>query len=83
MGIGGPQDHPHQQIVSGTFNIQKNKIRYKLVFCVTGSSTCLDIGVYDNRDLGEHGRRLVLTENEAFDIVFIGASSYSGIRTVV
>ncbi|XP_015966026.1 kunitz-type trypsin inhibitor-like 2 protein [Arachis duranensis] len=81
VGIGGPEDHPGQQTFPGTFSIKKYKFGYKLVFCVAGSPTCLDIGRFDN---GEGGRRLNLTEGEAFDIVFVESSSYNNvIRSVV
>ncbi|MED6203743.1 hypothetical protein PIB30_002512 [Stylosanthes scabra] len=81
-GIGGPKDHPGQQTFPGTFSIKKYNFGYKLVFCVAGSQTCLDIGRYDN---GEGGRRLNLTEGEAFDIVFVEpTSSYNNvIKSVV
>ena len=80
VGIGGPEDHPGQQTFPGTFSIQNYEFGYKLVFCVAGSPTCLDIGRYDN---GEGGRRLNLTEHEAFDLVFVEANFYSGIKSVV
>nr|QIJ55473.1 kunitz-type trypsin inhibitor-like protein 2 protein [Cajanus platycarpus] len=78
VGIGGPKDHPGQQTMSGTFHIQKYKFGYKLVFCVNGTSTCLDIGRFDANN-GESGRRLNLTEHEAFDLVFVEASDYEAI----
>nr|AFK36436.1 unknown [Lotus japonicus] len=84
VGIGGAKDHPGKQTFSGTFNIQKNSagFGYKLVFCIKGSPTCLDIGRYDN---GEGGKRLNLTEHEAFDLVFVpvGVADSAGIRSVV
>ncbi|XP_061351738.1 kunitz-type trypsin inhibitor-like 2 protein [Gastrolobium bilobum] len=80
VGIGGPEDHPGEQTLSGKFHIQKYKRGYKLVFCVSGSPTCLDIGRFDN---GEGGRRLNLTEHEPFEVVFVDADFTGGIRTVV
>ncbi|NP_001266050.1 kunitz-type trypsin inhibitor-like 2 protein-like precursor [Cicer arietinum] len=75
IGIGGPENYSGKQTLSGTFNIQKygSGFGYKLGFCVKGSPICLDIGRYDN---DEGGRRLNLTEHEAFRVVFVDASSY-------
>ncbi|XP_020207380.1 kunitz-type trypsin inhibitor-like 2 protein [Cajanus cajan] len=78
VGIGGPEDHPGQQTRSGTFHIEKYNFGYKLVFCINGSSVCLDIGRFDANN-GESGRRLNLTEHEAFDLVFVEASDYEEI----
>ncbi|RDY09568.1 Kunitz-type trypsin inhibitor-like 2 protein, partial [Mucuna pruriens] len=78
VGIGGPQGHPGQQTFGGTFHIQKYGFGYKLVFCITGSPTCLDIGKFDAQR-GEGGRRLNLTEHEPFEVVFIEASDFDEI----
>ncbi|XP_014508975.1 kunitz-type trypsin inhibitor-like 2 protein [Vigna radiata var. radiata] len=72
VGIGGAEGHPGQQTFSGKFHIQKYQIGYKLVFCIFDSPTCFDIGRFDAQN-GEGGRRLNLTEHEAFDIVFVPA----------
>ncbi|KAK7401225.1 hypothetical protein VNO78_12549 [Psophocarpus tetragonolobus] len=82
VGIGGAEGHPGQQTFSGTFHIEKYKVGYKLVFCIAGSPTCLDIGRFDAKN-DEGGRRLNLTEHEAFDIVFIDASEVGIIKSVV
>ena len=81
VGIGGPEDHPDQQTLNGTFRIQKQNYGYKLVFCVTRLPTCFDIGRFDNR--AEGGRRLVLTDNEPYNVIFIQAATYSRIKSVV
>nr|BBO25484.1 Kunitz-type protease inhibitor [Apios americana] len=78
VGIGGPEGHPGQQTFSGTFHIEKHRLGYKLVFCMTGSPTCLDIGRFD-ANKGEGGRRLNLTEHEPFEVVFVDASNFDGI----
>ncbi|ESW24424.1 hypothetical protein PHAVU_004G129700 [Phaseolus vulgaris] len=56
--------------ISTRFHIENYHFGYKLVFCITGSPTCLDIGRFDAEN-GEDGRRLNLTEHEAFDLVFV------------
>ena len=81
VGIGEHQDHPGEQTLYGIFNIQNHLNGYKFVFCAIGLPSCFDIGRFDNRADG--GRRLVLTNNDPFNIVFIESSSYSGIRSVV
>ncbi|OIV98953.1 hypothetical protein TanjilG_07388 [Lupinus angustifolius] len=83
VGIGGPKDHPGKQTLVGKFHIQKYKRAYKLVFCITGASTCLDIGRYKNENDDEGGRRLNLTEHEPFELVFVDAGFSSGIKSVV
>ncbi|XP_014506311.1 kunitz-type trypsin inhibitor-like 2 protein [Vigna radiata var. radiata] len=72
VGIGGAEGHPGQSTYGGKFHIEKYNFGYKLVFCITGSQTCLDIGRFDAKN-GEEGRRLITTEHEAFDIVFVPA----------
>nr|P81726.1 RecName: Full=Subtilisin inhibitor CLSI-II; Contains: RecName: Full=Subtilisin inhibitor CLSI-III [Canavalia lineata] len=78
VGIGGHEDHPGEQVFSGTFTIQKSRTpynSYKLVFCESDSSTCSDIGRYDNN---EGGRRLILTHHNPFQVVFMDASTFDG-----
>ncbi|CAJ1952471.1 unnamed protein product [Sphenostylis stenocarpa] len=83
VGIGGAEGHPGQQVYGGKFHIEKYKFGYKLVFCINGAQACLDIGRFDAKN-GEDGRRLNLTEHEAFDIVFVEASQVDGvIKSVV
>ena len=48
---------------------------YKLVFCKTETPTCSNIGTF-NAHNDEDGRRLNLTEHEAFDLVFVKASKF-------
>jgi len=69
VGVGGDERHPRQQTFGGKFHIENYYFGYKLVFCITGSPTCLDIGRFDAPN-NEDGRRLNLTEQEAFDLVF-------------
>ena len=84
VGIGGPEDHPGQEPLNGTFIIQNRGYRpYNLAFCVKGLPTCFVIGRFDDPAHAERGRRLVLTDNEPFDVVFIEAGSDSRIRSVV
>ncbi|RDX91224.1 hypothetical protein CR513_26826, partial [Mucuna pruriens] len=74
VGIGGPEDHPGQPMLSGIFRIQKYGFlynSYKLVFCPDYSSTCSDIRTYDNNNEG--GKRLVLTQDSPLMIVFENA----------
>nr|6JBP_B Chain B, Kunitz-type trypsin inhibitor-like 2 protein [Mucuna pruriens] len=74
VGIGDSEDHPDQEMLSGSFYIKKHGLRnntYKLVFCRDGSSTCSDIGRYDNN---EDGRRLILTADLPYEVVFVNAS---------
>ncbi|RDY00730.1 Kunitz-type trypsin inhibitor-like 2 protein, partial [Mucuna pruriens] len=74
VGIGGPGNHPGQQMLSGMFRIQKYGPQkynsYKLVFCPDASSTCSNIGRYDNE---EGGRRLVLTQDRPYEVIFVNA----------
>ncbi|KAL3007388.1 hypothetical protein AAZX31_08G330500 [Glycine max] len=53
----------YENKVPGWFKIERVSLEfndYKLVFCATEDSTCVDIGVYID---GEGNRRLVVTEN--------------------
>lgn len=81
VGIGGQEVHPGERMVSGTFNIQKHISGYKLMFCVDDSPTCLDIGIYDMKKemINENGRRLKLTHQEPFEVVFVEAYKVDGI----
>ncbi|CAK8532488.1 unnamed protein product [Lathyrus sativus] len=74
VGIGGPENYPGVQTLSGLFKIEKHEsgFGYKLGFCIKGSPTCLDIGRFDN---DEAGRRLNLTEHEAFQVEFVEAEA--------
>ncbi|CAK8532491.1 unnamed protein product [Lathyrus sativus] len=74
VGIGGPENYPGVQTLSGLFKIEKHEsgFGYKLGFCIKGSPTCLDIGRFDN---DEAGRRLNLTEHEAFQVQFVEAEA--------
>nr|5DSS_B Chain B, MP-4 [Mucuna pruriens] len=61
VGIGGSNGHPGGEMLRGGFYGEQHGLRngtYKLVFCRDGSSTCLDVGRYGNRE----GRRLGLSE---------------------
>ncbi|KAK2367269.1 hypothetical protein P8452_55642 [Trifolium repens] len=85
VGIGGPENYPGVQTLSGTFNIHKHEsgFGYKLGFCIKGSPTCLDIGRYDN---DEAGKRLNLTEHESYHVIFVDAASHEAdqyIKSVV
>ncbi|WVZ13582.1 hypothetical protein V8G54_011148, partial [Vigna mungo] len=64
VGIGGARDHPGKKILTGSFNIQRFDVGYKLVFC-DSSNTCFSIGRHDDAK----GRRLVLT-NKPFQVAF-------------
>ncbi|KAJ1417271.1 Proteinase inhibitor I3, Kunitz legume [Sesbania bispinosa] len=71
IGIGGAGDHPGKNIISGRFNIQRYDDRtYKLVFCST-SGVCSDIG----RFFGKNERRLILTNDSPFRVVFLDADA--------
>ncbi|ESW24426.1 hypothetical protein PHAVU_004G129900 [Phaseolus vulgaris] len=73
VGVGGAEGHPGQQTYAGKFHIQKYyQFSYKLVFCITGTPTCLDIGRF-NAHNGEEGKRLSLTEHEGFNLGFVEA----------
>ena len=77
VGFGPFDSAPGKKTLNGTFNIQKNDSRYKLVFCPTVSVTaspgaCFDIGKYDD----VKGRRLVLnTDKDQFPwyVMFVNA----------
>ncbi|XP_057443435.1 kunitz-type trypsin inhibitor-like 2 protein [Lotus japonicus] len=50
VGIGGSEDHPGNEITSGSFKIEKDGFCYKLVFCPTSvprlpPGVCVDVGV--------------------------------------
>ncbi|KAJ1417270.1 Proteinase inhibitor I3, Kunitz legume [Sesbania bispinosa] len=71
VGIGGAGDHPGKNIISGRFNIQRYGDRaYKLVFCST-SGVCSNIG----RFIRGNERRLILTNDSAFRVVFVDADA--------
>ncbi|KAJ1431299.1 Proteinase inhibitor I3, Kunitz legume [Sesbania bispinosa] len=71
VGIGGAGDHPGKNIISGRFNIQRYGDRaYKLVFCST-TGVCSDIG----RFFGGNERRLILTNDSPFRVVFVDADA--------
>ncbi|KAK8470383.1 hypothetical protein PHAVU_004G129800 [Phaseolus vulgaris] len=71
VGVGGAEGHPGQQTYAGKFHIEKyHPFAYKFVFCITGTPTCLDIGRFYAHN-GEEGKRLSLTEHEAFDLRFM------------
>lgn len=75
IGIGGVEEHG-DDILDGLFSIQKHGFGYKLVFCPTFTAppgVCHDIGRYDD----ENGRRLVLTDNKPFEVVFVDATESS------
>ncbi|RDX91223.1 hypothetical protein CR513_26825, partial [Mucuna pruriens] len=63
--FSGPQDHPGQEPINGTFNLLKHPLGYMLVFCDATSPTCSDIGRYDN---GKGGRRLTLNDQDSFQL---------------
>lgn len=68
IGIGGVEEH--HDILDGLFNIQKHGIGYKLVFCprfTAPQGVCHDIGRFDD----ENGRRLILTQDDPFEVVFV------------
>ena len=88
VGIGGPEDHPGQQTLYGTFSLSKstnNDRGYSLVFCspiiVEDSPLCWNVGYHFlDRTLS----LLVLTNNKAsFEFGLKKADSFPGIRTVV
>ncbi|RDX78594.1 hypothetical protein CR513_41106, partial [Mucuna pruriens] len=69
VGIGGAQDHPGKEIITGKFNIQKANVGYKLVFCDT-AGTCTNIARYEE----DKGRRLILSNaGMPFEISFVNA----------
>ena len=89
VGIGGPKDHPGQQILNGTFRIRPVN-GYKLLFClaqpVPGLPFCFFVGKYTF----DHGvqKRLILLEVEYKKIpltisIFPAGDSHRAIRTVV
>ncbi|CAJ1973195.1 unnamed protein product [Sphenostylis stenocarpa] len=73
VGIGGAEGHPGQQIFDGTFHVEIYNFWYKLVFCQTNSTTCSDIGMFHPLK-GEDGRRLYLTKNKPFNVMFLNAT---------
>ncbi|XP_057446452.1 kunitz-type trypsin inhibitor-like 2 protein [Lotus japonicus] len=84
VGIGGVEDHPGKDILSGKFKIEKyGDFGYKLVFCpkfTAPPGACFDIGRFDD----EKGRRLVHAEegDRPFEVVFVRAIDDSGIRSI-
>nr|AFK33741.1 unknown [Lotus japonicus] len=84
VGIGGAEDHPGKEIVSGLFDIQKyDDVAYKLVFTpVTGGSPGLsvDIGRRDDKN----GRRLILAEEDerTYRVVFARVDDDGGINGI-
>ncbi|XP_058773501.1 kunitz-type trypsin inhibitor-like 1 protein [Vicia villosa] len=77
VGIGGPENYPSFKTWSGTFNIKKHEsgFGYKLGFCKKDSSSCLDIGRYNNNE-DQDGSRLILTHQVAYAVVFVDADLY-------
>lgn len=73
VGIGGVEDHPGKDILSGKFKIEKyGDFGYKLVFCprfTAPPGACFDIGRHDD----ENGRRLVPADGDPYNVVFIDA----------
>ncbi|WJX45406.1 hypothetical protein P8452_32288 [Trifolium repens] len=70
VGIGGIEDNKGKRIINGSFKIVKHGFGYKIVFCprfTAPPGLCFDIGRHDD----ENGRRLILTENDPFEIVFV------------
>ena len=89
VAIGGPEDHPGQQILNGTFRIRIFR-DHNFVFCldqpVEGSPSCFVIGTY----YPGHGvqSRLILLENQHKHhlltfAIFPADDSHRAIRTVV
>ncbi|KAJ1431312.1 Proteinase inhibitor I3, Kunitz legume [Sesbania bispinosa] len=73
VGIGGVGDHPGKKIIDGKFHIKRySDWAYKLVFCST-SDVCSDIGRY----YGENERRLILTNDDQFIVVFVDAKLHN------
>ncbi|GAU45377.1 hypothetical protein TSUD_89970 [Trifolium subterraneum] len=70
IGIGGIEDNKDKKIIDGRFKIVKHGFGYKIVFCpriTAPPGLCFDIGRYSD----ENGRRLILTEKNPFEIVFV------------
>nr|AGX93239.1 Kunitz proteinase inhibitor 9 [Trifolium repens] len=70
VGIGGIEDNKGKRIMNGSFKIVKHDFGYKIVFCprfTAPPGLCFDIGRHDDAN----GRRLVLTEDDPFEIVFV------------
>jgi len=68
VGIGGAE---RKQTFDGKFLIRRlneGSVAYKLVFCVSGSHSCEDIGKFDAKN-GENGKRLILTDKEPYGFV--------------
>ena len=73
VSIGGTEDIKGKDILNGVFQIQKHGFGYKLVFCpeiTAPPGACYDIG----RRNDVTGRRLILAENDPFEIVFVDAT---------
>ncbi|MED6203747.1 hypothetical protein PIB30_002516 [Stylosanthes scabra] len=69
IGVGGPEDHPGQQILKGAFSFYKYKVGYKLMFCSKDSSPpCSDVRLFGS--LEEDERRLILSTNDDDGVVF-------------
>ncbi|QHO14022.1 kunitz-type trypsin inhibitor-like 2 protein [Arachis ipaensis] len=70
VAIGGAENHPGKIIIDGSFKIEKvGTFSYKLIFCPSITAPpglCYDIGRYDDK----HGRRLILTNKDAYELVF-------------
>ena len=86
VGIGGPEDHPGQQVYSGKFKILKSYYNmYSLAFClsmiVDGSPVCWGVDLhFTAKDVS----LLVLTNGEpGFLFGLKKAEPYPGIKTVV
>lgn len=81
VGIGGIEDYIGKHIIDGKFKIVKHGFGYKLVFCPTFTAPpglCHDIGRYDDKN----GRRLILTEDDPYEVVFEHVAIGTG-RSVV
>ncbi|GAU26452.1 hypothetical protein TSUD_294180 [Trifolium subterraneum] len=77
VSIGGSEDLKGKHIINGYFKIVEHVhgFGYNIVFC---DGICHDIGRYND----ENGWRLILTENDPFEVVFENANIGIG-RSVV
>ncbi|XP_054788089.1 kunitz-type serine protease inhibitor DrTI-like [Prosopis cineraria] len=88
--IGGAEDHPDSELVSGVFRIEVfNAIAYKLVFCSksnvfsSSSGACYDVGV----DYKAEGSRNLVVEKQSsgnvFMVAFVKADSDKGKFSII
>ncbi|KAJ1431307.1 Proteinase inhibitor I3, Kunitz legume [Sesbania bispinosa] len=71
VGIGGVGDHPGKNIIDGKFYIQRySASAYKFVFCSTTGHVCSDIARFFGKN-----RRLILTNDDLFPVVFVDADA--------